>query len=173
MVYIMSYCGTVLMNLEGCGRKCWRSSRDAWKDLNNVWHPVRKTIFFSEFKTEAPNVRLKILGKIMCYNVQHQIYVTSLTDNVKLRHNKVTADRHLNTSSPRNRTQVLTSWPPCLLRHTSFLSRHENELSETVAFLGESEWCGRSGVGDGFRGDVKWILVNIKVNLTLKVSNYE
>jgi len=49
--------------------------------------------FFPEFKTEASNVRLRTRGKNICYNVQYQIYVTPLTDTLKLRHNKMTVDR--------------------------------------------------------------------------------
>lgn len=129
--------------------------------FEKIWRkydtPSGKQHLFSELKTEAPNVRLKTYGKNRCYNVQHQVYVTSLTDTVKLLHKKVTADRYLNTSFPKNKAQILISWSPCLLRHTSFLSRHENERSEVMAYLGERKCCGRSGSGGGFHGEVKWI----------------
>jgi hypothetical protein len=100
--------------------------------LRKIWRkndiPSGKQHFFSEFKTGAPNVRLKTCRKSMCYGVQHQVYVRSLTNTVKLLRNKVTAERHIYTSSPKNKAQILTSWPPCLLRYTKMSIRRQGYI---------------------------------------------
>jgi hypothetical protein len=45
--------------------------------LGKIWRnyvtPSRKQHLFSEFKTETPNLRLKICGKNTCYKIQHQV----------------------------------------------------------------------------------------------------